>query len=83
MRLLRPILKCHSNKDILFSHSRDIRVYVFKTGAVQYDIPLYFEEEKKIYPKAFALQIEIQDKMTPLFPVVSDEFVLKYKEELK
>lgn len=83
MRPLRPILRCHSNNEVLFSHSRDIKVYVYKNNLLKYDIPLYFQEEKQVYPRAFSLQFVIKDLTLPLLPVQEDEYTIKYTEQLK
>jgi hypothetical protein len=45
---MRPLLRFHSNRNILYSHTRDIQVFVYPQK-IQYDIPLQFEDERKLF----------------------------------
>lgn len=64
---MRPPLRFHSNKNILFSHTRDIQVY-FLANRIQYEIPLYFLNEEILFGKKSVLRIDVSNSDTFLQP---------------
>lgn len=69
---MRPLLKFHSNRSVIFSHSRDIQVYVYQ-NKLRYEIPIYFDVEHNYFNKKSYLIFDIIEPKNSLFPVESQE----------